>query len=137
MSDYRLSFDPATFQMDVVHALLSASYWTPGIARERVERAFAHSFAVGAFAPTGEQVGCARMVTDYTSIGYLADVIVHEAHRGRGLGRAMTRGLIEHPNLRGLRRILLVTRDAHGVYAACGFQPLADPTVFMQIHRPA
>ncbi|WP_306591625.1 GNAT family N-acetyltransferase [Geothrix sp. 21YS21S-4] len=130
-----LSFDPARFQFDRIHALLSHSYWTPGLGRERVERAFAHSLAIGAFHGT-EQVGCARLVTDRTSFGYLADVMVHEAHRSRGLGRAMTRALLDHPEVRTLRRILLVTRDAHGLYAACGFEPLEDPAAFMQIHRP-
>jgi ribosomal protein S18 acetylase RimI-like enzyme len=139
MNGYDLSFDPARFQFDRIHALLSRSYWTPGIGRDLVERAFAHSLAVGAFTgegPGAEQVGCARLVTDRTSFGYLADVMVHEAHRGRGLGRAMTRALLDHPELRTLRRILLVTRDAHGVYAALGFGPLDEPATFMQIRRP-
>lgn len=137
MDGYDLSFDPGRFQFDRIHALLSRSYWTPGIARELVERAFAHSLAVGAFAgPDAEQVGCARLVTDRTSFGYLADVMVHEAHRGRGLGRAMTRALLDHPDARTLRRILLATRDAHGVYAPLGFQPLDEPSTFLQIRRP-
>lgn len=132
---YDLSFDPDRFQLDRVHALLSAGYWTPGISRELVARGFRHSLAVGAFIG-GEQVGCARLVTDYASFGYLADVMVHPDHRGRGLGRAMTRALLDHPEVRGLRRILLATQDAHGVYAALGFAPLDDPSRFMQIHRP-
>ena len=131
-----LSFDLDRFQFERVHAWLSSSYWTPGIERPLVERAFAHSLAVGAYAPNGEQVACARLVTDRTSFGYLADVFVQEAFRGRGLGRAMTRALLEHPDTRGLRRIMLATRDAHGVYASCGFQPLEDAAPFMHIRRP-
>lgn len=133
---YAFSFDQERFQWDRLHAFLSSTYWSPGIDRERVVRAFRHSLAVGAFTPEGEQVACARMVTDATSFGYLADVFVHEAHRGGGLGRRMTQLLLDHPDVRGLRRILLATRDAHGVYAACGFNALADPTRFMEIHRP-
>lgn len=133
---YHFSFAPEDFQLERVHAYLSASYWTPGISAELVMRAFQHSLAVGAFTEDRQQIGCARLVTDYTSFGYLADVFVDEGHRGRVLARRMTRLLLDHPELRGLRRILLATRDAHGVYATCGFLPLEDATPFMQIHRP-
>ena len=136
MSDYTLPFDGALLQFDIIHALLKDGYWTPGIARAQVERAFGNSLAVGAFTAAGEQVGCARMVTDRSSFGYLADVMVDKAHLGRGLGRAMTQALLDHPDIGGLRRIMLVTRDAHGVYGACGFEPVIDSSHFMQIHRP-
>lgn len=133
---YSFTFDPARFQFERIHALLRASYWSPGISRDLVERGFAHSLAVGAFTESALQVGCARLITDRASFGYLADVMVHPEHRGMGLGRAMTRLLLDHPELRTLRRILLATRDAHGVYAECGFEPIGDPRPFMQIHRP-
>ncbi len=136
MSGIQLSFDPERLQFNVIHAFLSASYWSPGISEELVRKAFLNSLAIGAYAPSGEQVGCARLVTDRASFAYLADVFVHEAHRGKGLGRAMTMALLTHPEVQTLRRILLATRDAHGVYAGCGFQPIEDPHLFMQIQYP-
>jgi N-acetylglutamate synthase-like GNAT family acetyltransferase len=136
MTGCELSFDPDRLQLEVIHAFLSSSYWSPGISLERVRKAFANSLVVGAYTSSGEQVGCARMVTDRARFAYLADVFVHEAYRGRGLGRAMTTALLEHPDIQDLRWILLATRDAHGVYAACGFQPIDDPHRLMQIRRP-
>ena len=132
---YELAFDQGRLQMDVIHAFLSTCYWSPGLVRERMEKGIRNSLAVGAYFE-GRQVGFARLVTDLASSGYLADVFVLEPHQGQGLARAMTRALLEHPEVRDLRRVVLVTRDAHGVYAACGFKPLDAPERFMQIHRP-
>jgi GNAT superfamily N-acetyltransferase len=133
--DYRISLDPADLQMDVIHGFLTTSYWSPGIPRAAVERAAAHSLVVGAYRD-GVQVGFARMVTDHTSFGYLADVFVLEPHQGRGLARKMVRALLDLPEVQDFRRILLATRDAHGVYSKLGFEPLAKPEQLMQILRP-
>ncbi len=135
MSGFRLSFDPAELRLDVIHGFLAASYWSPGIPRETVARAIANSLCVGAYAG-GAQVGFARVVTDRASFAYLADVFVLEAHRGKGIARAMTRALHDHPELQGLRRWLLATRDAHPLYAGLGWQPLDAPERFMQRHFP-
>jgi GNAT superfamily N-acetyltransferase len=83
-----------------------------------------------------QQVGFARVVSDFATIAYLADVFVVPAHRGRGLGKWLTQTIVNHPELQGLRRILLATQDAHGLYAQFGFQPLSNPERFMSIHRP-
>lgn len=114
---------------------LASSYWTPGIARERVERA-AHnsSLVVGAYLD-GLQVGYMRVVSDRTSFGWLADVWVDEAHRGKGIARAMVRFALEHPEHQNLRRWVLATKDAQGVYAGCGFSPILNPESWM-IHLP-
>ena len=133
---YRLSHDPAELQLDVIHSYLSQSYWSPGIPRHAVERAVRHSLTVAGFDRSGAQVGFARMVTDQASFGYLADVFVLEAHCGKGLARAMVRALLELPEIRDCRTLLLLTRDAHGVYEGCGFQRVQDPGPFMQIRRP-
>ena len=133
---YRLSHDPADLQLEVIHGYLSRSYWSPGIPRHLVAKAIEHSLTVGAFAPSGAQVGFARMVTDHVSFGYLSDVFVLEQHRGKGLGHALTRALLELPEVRGFRTLLLATRDAHGLYADCGFERIEDPARFMQIRRP-
>ena len=133
---YRLSLDPADLQLEVIHGYLHRSYWSPGIAMPLVEKAVRNSLTVGAFAPSGAQVGFARMVTDHVSFGYLADVFVLEEHRGLGLGHALTRALLDLPEVQGFRLTLLLTRDAHRVYQACGFERVGDPAAFMQIRRP-
>jgi GNAT superfamily N-acetyltransferase len=133
---YRISLDPAELQLGVIHGFLARSYWSPGIPLQVVERAVSNSLVAGAYQAGGTQVGFARMVTDHATFGYLSDVFVLEEHRGRGLATAMTRALLELPEVKGFRRIMLATRDAHGIYEKCGFQPIADPAFFMEIPRP-
>ena len=130
--DYRISTDPASLDMVAVHAYLTRSYWSPGIAFERVQRAAANSLCFGLF-HGAEQVGFARVVTDKTTFAYLADVYVLEAHRGQGLSKWLVQTILAHPELQGLRRFLLATADAHGLYAQFGFEPLAKPERMMQI----
>jgi GNAT superfamily N-acetyltransferase len=132
---YRISLDPGQLQLDVIHGFLTACYWSPGIPRDTVAKAIGHSVCVGAYTEAGEQVGFARLVTDQATFAYLADVFVLEAHRGRGLSRAMVQALLDLPDAQGLRRILLLTRDAHGVYEKLGFERITDPAPFMHIHR--
>ena len=133
---YHLSFDPADLQIEVIHGYLTRSYWSPGVPRHAVERAIRNSLTVGAFDAAGGQVGFARMATDHASFGYLADVFVLEEHRGRQLGHAMTRALLELPEVQGFRTLLLLTRDAHRIYEDCGFERVQNPAAFMQIRRP-
>jgi len=118
--------------VDAVHAFLEKAYWSPGIPREVVARAIAHSLCAGLFLGE-EQVGFARAVTDRATFAYLADVYVLEAHRGRGLGKALIATLMAHEDLQGLRRLLLATRDAHALYRGFGFGPLADASRMMEI----
>lgn len=125
----------AEFDFDVVYGFLSSSYWSPGIPRETVERAVRNSLAFGLF--SGErQIGMARVVTDYATYGYLADVFVLEWYRGQGLGKWLMECVMAHPALQGLRRFGLVTRNAQGLYSQFGFRELADPGRHMEIVRP-
>lgn len=111
-----------------VQALLASTYWAPGIDRERIERAARNSaLVIGAFAPDGAQVGYARVVSDKTRFAYLCDVVVDEARRGMGLGRAMAGYALEHPELASVTTWTLATRDAHGVYGPLGFLPVSHP----------
>jgi len=142
-SAYEISTDPARLDLGAVHAYLTRSYWSPGIPRDLVERASAHSLCFGLYhQPSGEavdgeqQVGYARVVTDRASFAYLCDVYVLEAHRGQGLSKRLMQAISEHPDLQGLRRFMLGTKDAHGLYSQFGFMPLADPTRMMEIFRP-
>ncbi|UZK65294.1 GNAT family N-acetyltransferase [Sphingomonas sp. M1-B02] len=131
----RLSFDPAEQQIDVIHGFLTASYWSPGIPRETVARALAGSLTVSAF--DGEaQVGMARVVSDHATMAYLADVFVLETHRGQGLAKAMLEALYAHPDLQGLRRWILFTRDMQPLYSKLGWEQSAHPERLMLRDNP-
>lgn len=128
---------PSPSDIDAVHAVLSKSYWSPGIPRDVVARACANSMCAIARDDTGRLVGFARVVTDKATFAWVCDVIVLPGKQGRGLGRALVRTFQQHPGLQGLRRWLLGTKDAHGVYAPLGFEPLDKPERFMHIRNPA
>lgn len=130
-SGFELDDNRERIDFEQVHKWLSSSYWSPGVARERVERAAAGSaLVVGAYSPDG-QIGYLRVVSDKTTFAWLADVFVDESFRGRGVASAMTRFAQQHPDFPGLRRWVLATRDAHKVYAGCGFVPLNNPERWM------
>ncbi|HEX6368116.1 MAG TPA: GNAT family N-acetyltransferase [Longimicrobium sp.] len=134
--DLRLTTLTDEMDVDAVHAYLSAeSYWARGIPREVVARAVHHSLCVGIF-DGAAQVAFARAVTDRATYAYLADVYVLEPYRGRGLGRWMMEAMTAHPDLQGLRRWALMTRDAHGLYAQFGFTPLRQPDRAMERTHP-
>ncbi|HVY37063.1 MAG TPA: GNAT family N-acetyltransferase [Polyangia bacterium] len=134
-SPYSISTDPARLDLDAVWGWLRESYWSPGIPRETVARAIRHSIPFGVFEGP-RQVGFARVITDRATFAYLADVYVDPASRGRGLSAWLMEVIVAHPELQGLRRWVLATRDAHGLYARFGFRLLARPELFMEIHRP-
>lgn len=131
---YRLSFDD--IDAAAAHAFLTTAYWCEGIPRATVERAIAHSLCIALHAQGQGQVGFARVVTDRATFAYLCDVYVLPAHRGQGLADGMIRALLAHPDLQGLRRFMLFTRDAHALYARHGFQALATPDRGLEIVRP-
>jgi GNAT superfamily N-acetyltransferase len=132
---YRLSTDRARIDVAAAHAFLTRSYWAEGISLELVERCIAGSLCF-AVLDGDRQVGFARVVTDRATFAYLCDVYVLEECRGQGLGRWLVEEVGAHPDLQGLRRFVLVTRDAHALYARHGFRPLANPTGFMEIAVP-
>ena len=113
------------------HSYLARSYWSPGIPFETVAKAIANSLCVATW-HEDEQIGLARLVTDRATFAYLADVYVLEEHRGQGLAQAMVGWLQAHPELQALRRWLLMTVDAHGVYERLGWTPLAHPERAME-----
>jgi GNAT superfamily N-acetyltransferase len=133
--DYGISTDVGLMDVDAVHAYLSRSYWARDIPRELVARAMRGSLCFALF-DKDSQIGFARVVTDRATFAYLADVYVLEEYRGRGLARWLIEVVVAHPDLQGLRRFALATRDAHGLYAKFGFTPLAHPEFFMEINRP-
>ena len=132
---YEVSSSIERLDITAIHAYLTRSYWSPGIPRSVVERAIANSLCFGVYRE-GEQVGFARVVTDKATFAYLADVFVLEAHRGKGLAKRMMHVIAEHADLQGLRRFLLATADAHGLYSQFGFTGLANPSRMMEILDP-
>jgi GNAT superfamily N-acetyltransferase len=127
-SGYTIREGMPTMDFGRVHAWLAASYWVPGITRATVEHEARNSaLVIGAFAADGAQIGYARVISDKSRLAWLADVVVAEAYRGRGVGRAMVQYALEHPELATVRTWALSTRDAHGVYAPLGFRPITDP----------
>ncbi len=130
-----LSDDASRLQVDRIHGWLASSYWSPGIERALVERAIAGSHCLGAY-HDDTQVAFARMITDHATFAWLADVWVDESVRGQGLGRRMVGWFLDHPSFAGLRRIGLVTADAHGVYAGLGFHPLVRADRYMERLAP-
>ena len=136
MSGLEVDTDPARLDRALVHRWLSQeSYWAKGVPRAVVERAIDHSLCFGAYVGAA-QVGFARMVTDRATFAYLADVFVLSEHRGNGYSQRIMDAILAHPDLQGLRRMLLATSDAHGLYAKNGFAPLAKPATFMERYRP-
>jgi GNAT superfamily N-acetyltransferase len=129
---FLVSSDPSRLDVDAIHAYLTRSYWARGIPRQLVARSLEHSLCFGLYDGT-RQVGFARTVTDRATFAYLADVYVLEEYRGRGLGKWLVECVMSHPELEGLRRWVLVTRDAHGLYRALGWSPLGDPSSYMEI----
>jgi len=133
IANYRISSDPVLVDIDVVHDYLSNhSYWAAGRSREVVAKSLAHSaLVVGAYSADGSQVGFARMVSDLATFAWLADVFVLEGHRGLGLGRAIVKSAVDHPNMINLDYQVLATADAHGLYAEFGFGPLEESDRWM------
>jgi len=132
-SDYSISTDKDKLQLPVIHHYLSVeSYWAKHIPLEIVKQSIENSLCFGLYFK-GEQIGFARVVTDYATFGYLADVFVLDVHRGKGLSKWLMKHIMAHPKLQGLRRFSLATRDAHGLYKQFGFKPLAKPETIMEI----
>ncbi len=136
MKTYDISTDPARLQPAAIHAYLTRSDWSPGVPRAVVDRAIAGALCFGVYAGDA-QVGFARVITDKATFAYLADVYVLEEHRGQGLSKRLLAAIQSHPELQGLRRFLLATADAHGLYAQFGFRPLEAPARMMEIRRSA
>ena len=134
-SGYVVSTDPDRLDLGFIHAFLATAYWSRGVPRSTVERAIANSLPFGLYAPSGEQAGFARAVTDYAAYAYVGDVFVTPEHRGRGLGKFLVSCVLSHPQLQGLRRWALATADAHVLYRQFGFGPPAQPDIHMFIER--
>ena len=133
--NYTTSTEKEKFDIDVIHSFLTRSYWAEGISKEVVARSIEGSLSFGVY-DNDKQIGFARMITDMATFAYLADVFVIEEYRGRGLSKWLMEVIMSHPGLQGLRRMMLATKDAHGLYKLFGFRTLTHAERWMQIHNP-
>jgi GNAT superfamily N-acetyltransferase len=135
-TELTISTDHLAMDLDMIHAFLTEhTAWARGISRETVAQSLDGSLCFGGFVGA-KQVAFARLVTDYATFGYLCDVFVLEPFRGQGYAKALMRAVFESPMTQKLRRIVLVTTDAHAVYRPFGFEPVAHPERYMELHRP-
>lgn len=133
--EYTITTDKDKLDVDFIHAFLASSYWAEGIPKEIIIRSIEGSLCFGLY-EKDRQIGFARMVTDKATFAYMADVFIDEKFRGRGLSKWLVGTMLSHPELQGLRRLMLATRDAHGLYTQFGFTPVANPERLMQIVSP-
>ncbi len=136
MDGYRISTETREMDFDVIYTFISTSYWAKGIPKATMKKAIENAFCFALFDFENNQVGFARLITDKATFAYLADVFILEDHRQKGLSKWLISEIIDHPQLQGLRRMMLATKDAHGLYQQFGFEPLNSPEMLMQIHKP-
>ncbi len=137
MGELRVSTDKGELDLPLIHRFLSTeAYWSRGIPQDTVERAIAGSLCFGGYVEGEGQVAFARVVSDFATFAYLADVFVLPAHRGQGYSKQLMDAVFTHPQLQGLRRFMLATSDAHGLYARYGFTAPARPDRLMEVVRP-
>jgi GNAT superfamily N-acetyltransferase len=139
---FTISTEKEKLDIDLIHSFLNCTYWAEGISKEIIRRSIEGSLCFGVFEndkqamSAGRQVGFARMITDKATFAYLADVFIIEEYRGRGLSKWLMEVIMSHPDLQGLRRMILATKDAHGLYKQFGFTPLINVDRWMQILDP-
>jgi GNAT superfamily N-acetyltransferase len=129
---FLISTDPARLDVDAIYAYLSRVYWANTRSRDAVERSLKNSLCFGLY-EGASQIGLARVISDYATFAYVCDVYVLEAYQGNGLGTWLMKTVMAYPDLQGLRRWLLATRDAHGLYRKSGFKELESPERWMEI----
>lgn len=134
-TEYQVKSGVDTMDFDRVVAMLETAYWSKGISKEEVIKGAENSaLVVGAFVD-GEQIAYARAISDKTRFGYVCDVFVDERFRKRGIGQALVKAIMSHPDLEDVYQWLLITGDAYGVYEKCGFHPLDRPNDWMEIRK--
>jgi len=131
---FTISTDASRLDLDTIVDMLTRAYWAVGRPRERTERAIKNSLVFGIY-NGGRQIGVARVVSDYSIFAYLCDVFIHEDFRAHGLGKWLIQTVMEHPDLKEIRRWVLVTNDAHGLYKQFGFTSIEDPEHWMQMFK--
>lgn len=136
MQGFRITNSLDEMDLNAIYLFISNSYWAQGIPKELFEKALRNSLCFAVFDATNQQVGFARVITDRATFAYLADVFVVEKHRGKGISKWLISEILSYGELQGLRRMMLATRDAHGLYEQFGFSPIEPVENFMQIWKP-
>ncbi len=136
MKGFKVTTNPDDLDIALVYAFISKTYWAKNIPFETFKKSIANSIVFGAYSAENDQVGFARVITDKATFAYLGDVFVLEEYRGLGISKLIMQAIAKHSELQGLRRFMLATSDAHGLYAQFGFQDIANPEIFMQIWQP-
>jgi len=131
---FSVSSDPEKLDFDMIHSFLTDSYWAKGISRDKVLRCVKHSLSFGMY-DGDKQIGFARVITDFTRFAYLADVFILESYRNQGLASWLIECILAHPDLKSTTGWILATKDAHHLYSKFGFQPLSEPSRFMQLPK--
>jgi GNAT superfamily N-acetyltransferase len=133
---YSVSTDREKLDLPLIHAFLSAhAYWCLHIPFETFRRSVENSLCFGVY-QGDSQVGFARIISDYATVAYLGDVFILPEHRGKGLSKRLIGDIMAHPALQGLRRWILLTRDAQGLYRQFDWRPIANPDLYMEIANP-
>ena len=132
---FLISTDRSKLDLEVIHRFLASSYWAPGIPRETVARSIENSLCFGVYY-NRNQIGFARIISDFATFAYIADVFILEPYRKRGLAKELMATIMAHPDLQGLRRWSLGTRDAHGLYEQFGFRRVENARTIMEITDP-
>ena len=135
LKEYFVSTDKSKIDIEYVHNFLRTSYWAENISFDVVKRAINGSLCFSVF-HLDKQVGFARVITDTATFAYLADVFIDPNYRGKGLSKLLMKTILKYPELQGLRRFMLATKDAHGLYEQFSFKPITNPERFMVIHKP-
>ncbi|MDR3626128.1 MAG: GNAT family N-acetyltransferase [Ignavibacteriaceae bacterium] len=135
-NSFSISADKSKLDIDLIHEFLTNSYWAAGRSRELVEKTIKHSLCFGVY-NNAKQVGFARVITDYVVLAYVADVFILEPYRGIGLGKKLVGAILSHPELQGIKKWMLATSDAHGLYSQFGFRTISNPEKFMEMFNPA
>lgn len=133
--NFGISTDKSKLDLNYIQSVLSKTYWAQGIPIETVEKAVNGSICFGIY-DKNKQIGFARLITDAATFAYLADVFIDEAYQGKGLGKRLIEDIMKHESVQGLRRVMLATKDAHGLYRQYGFVPLTNTERWMHIHNP-
>ena len=134
--NFRIKTENSQLDISFIHKFLSEeAYWSKGIPLETVQKSIENSLNFGLF-EFEKQIGFARVISDYATIAYLGDVFILDAYRGKGLSKWLMQVIEAHPQLQDLRRWILLTSDAHGLYEKIGFKPIAKPELYMERHDP-
>ena len=132
-----ISSNKGDLRIDDIQNMLSKAFWSPNITKNEILKGINNSaLVVGAYAENGKQVGFLRVVSDKVRFAYVPDVVVSEDYRRQGIGQRMVKFALSHPELKDVYQWLLITKDAHGVYGKCGFEPLKNPEMWMSIINP-